>query len=152
MYSEKSSIFFSKSNDIFNSSRKQVHTCTLSHFSRVQLCATLWTAAHQAPLSMGFPRQEYWSELPFPSPWDLPDPEIKSTCPALDGRFFTTEPPGKPNKSWWAVIYKMRWKRGIQHFLDKHTWAQKLTNINYSQCCLGVISSAWNLGNCLHSP
>ena len=120
--------------------------------SHIQLFATPWTIAHQAPLFMGFPRQEYWSELPFPSPWDLPDPEIKSTCPALDGRFFTTEPPGKPNKSWWAVIYKMRWKRGIQHFLDKHTWAQKLTNINYSQCCLGVISSAWNLGNCLHSP
>ena len=120
--------------------------------SHIQLFASPWTIAHQAPLFMGFPRQEYWSELPFPSPWDLPDPEIKPTCPALDGRFFTTEPPGKPNKSWWAVIYKMRWKRGIQHFLDKHTWAQKLTNINYSQCCLGVISSAWNLGNCLHSP
>ena len=40
----------------------------LSHFSHVQLCATLWTAAHQAPLSTGFSRQEYWSELPFPSP------------------------------------------------------------------------------------
>ena len=41
---------------------------------------------------MGFPRQEYWSELPFPSPGDLPDPEIE---PALTGRFFTTESPGK---------------------------------------------------------
>ena len=40
----------------------------LSRFSRVQLCATLWTAAHQAPLSMGFSRQEYWSGLPFSSP------------------------------------------------------------------------------------
>ena len=44
--------------------------------------ATLWTVAHQAPLSMGFPRQEYWSGLPFPSPGDLPDPGIKSTSPA----------------------------------------------------------------------
>ena len=60
--------------------------------------ATPWTIAHQAPLFIGYPRQEYWSELPFPSPWDFPDPEIKPTCPALDGRFFITEPPGKPNK------------------------------------------------------
>ena len=54
---------------------------------------TLWTVAHQAPLSMGFPRQEYWSELPFPSPGDLPDPGIELTSlisPALTGRFFTT--------------------------------------------------------------
>ena len=47
---------------------------------------------------MGFPRQEYWSELPFPSPWDLPDPGIKPASPALAGGFFTTEPPGKPGK------------------------------------------------------
>ena len=49
----------------------------LSSFSHVQLCATLWTVAHQAPLSMGFSRQEYWSGLPFPAPGDLPNPEIK---------------------------------------------------------------------------
>ena len=58
--------------------------------------ATLWTVAHQATLSMGFSRQEYWSGLPFPSPEDLPDPVIKPVSPALVGRFFTTEPPGKP--------------------------------------------------------
>ena len=45
---------------------------------------------------MGFPRQEYWSGLPFPSPGYLPDPGIESTSPALRGVFFTTEPPGKP--------------------------------------------------------
>ena len=44
---------------------------------------TQWTAAHQAPLSMGFPRQEYWSGLPFPSPGDLPNPGIEPTFPAL---------------------------------------------------------------------
>ena len=44
-------------------------TCMLSHFSHVQLCATPWTAAHQAPLSTGFSRQEYWIGLPFPSPY-----------------------------------------------------------------------------------
>ena len=53
--------------------------------------------ACQPPLSMGFPRQEYWSEFPFPSPGDLPHPGIKPESPALAGRFFTTEPPGKPS-------------------------------------------------------
>ena len=57
---------------------------------------TPWTVDHQAPLSMGFPRQEYWSGLPFPSPGNLPDPRTEPTSPALAGRFFTTEPPGKP--------------------------------------------------------
>ena len=61
--------------------------------SRVWLFATPWTVDHQAPLSMGFPRQEYWSGLPFPSPGDLPDPGFKPTSPALAGGFFTTEPP-----------------------------------------------------------
>ena len=55
--------------------------------------ATPWTVAHQAPLSTGFPRQEYWSGLPFPSPGDLPDPGIEPMSPALAGGFFTTEPP-----------------------------------------------------------
>ena len=54
------------------------------------------TVAHQAPLSMAFPRQEHWSELPFPPPGDLPKRGIKPTSPALAEGFFTTEPPGKP--------------------------------------------------------
>ena len=61
----------------------------------VQLFVTLWTAAHKAPLSMGFPRQEYWGELPFPFLGDLPDPGMELTSPVLVGRFFTIEPPGK---------------------------------------------------------
>ena len=69
------------------------HRCMLSHFSCVQLFATLWTVAHRAPLSLGFSRQEYWSGLPGPLPGDLPDPGIKSashyvSCAA--GGFFTT--------------------------------------------------------------
>ena len=64
--------------------------------SRVRVFATQWTEAHQAPLSVGFSRREYWSGLPFPSQGDLPSPEIKSKSPALAGRFFPTEPPGKP--------------------------------------------------------
>ena len=51
--------------------------------SRVRPFATPWTVAYQAPLSMGFSRQEYWSGLPFPSPGDLPDPGIKPGSPAL---------------------------------------------------------------------
>ena len=65
-----------------------------------QLYSTLWDPmnciACQAPLSMGFSRQEYWNGLPFPSPGDLHDPGIESASPVLAGRFFTTEPPGKP--------------------------------------------------------
>ena len=60
---------------------------------------TRWTVVSQAPLSMGFPRQEYWSGLPFPFPGNLPDSGIEPTSsasPALAGRFFTTVPPGKP--------------------------------------------------------
>ena len=55
-----------------------------------------WTAAHQAPLSAGLPRQEDWSELPFPSPGDLPNSGIELVSPALAGAFFTAELPGKP--------------------------------------------------------
>ena len=54
------------------------------------------TVPRQAPLSIGFPRQEYWNELPFPSPGNLPNPGIKYMSAALTGGFFTTEPPGKP--------------------------------------------------------
>ena len=59
----------------------------------------LWTIARQAPVSIGFPRQEYGSVLPFPSPGDLPDPGIKPgsfVSPVLAGEFFTTAPAGKP--------------------------------------------------------
>ena len=65
----------------------------LSHFSRVQLFVTPWTVACQAPLSMGFSRQEYWSGLPRPPPGDLPKPGFKAESlmsPALAGGFFTT--------------------------------------------------------------
>ena len=58
--------------------------------------ATPWTVDHQAPLSMGFSRKEYWSGLPFPSPGDLSDSGIESPSPATSGMFFTAEPPGKP--------------------------------------------------------
>ena len=71
----------------------RVCVCVLNCFSRVRLCATLWTAAHQAPLPMGFSRQEHWSGRPCPPPGDLPDPGIEPVSlksPALAGGFFTT--------------------------------------------------------------
>ena len=64
-------------------------SCSLS---RVRLFATLWTVAHQAPLSMGFSRQEYWSGLPFLSPGDLPDPGIEHRSPTLQAEALTSEP------------------------------------------------------------
>ena len=64
-----------------------------------------WTVAHQAPLSMEFSRQEYWSGLPFPSPGHLPNLGIKSVSPALASRFFTTELPGKPPKFYSALQF-----------------------------------------------
>ena len=62
-----------------------MHACVglLSRFSRVQLLGTPWTVAHQAPLSMGFSRPEFWSGLPFPPPGDLPDPGIELESPAF---------------------------------------------------------------------
>ena len=68
----------------------------LCHVSHVQLFATLWTVAHQAPLSMGFSRQEYWSRLPFPIPGDLPDPGIEPASPTLQADSLLSEPQGKP--------------------------------------------------------
>ena len=70
-----------------------VCVCVSSHFSCVQLFVSRWTVAHQAPQSMGFSRQEYWSGLPFPPPGDLPDSGIEPASlvsPALAGGFFTT--------------------------------------------------------------
>ena len=79
----------------------------------------LWTAAHQAPLSMGFPRQEYWSGLPFPPPEDLPNPRIQSislASLAVAGRFFTT------SATWGAlkdirVVLKYEIEQIIRHYM-----------------------------------
>ena len=93
------------------------YVCVLSH---VQLFAIPWTVAHQPPLSMGFPRQEYWSELSFPSPEDFPNSGIKPmslVSSTLAGRFFAT------STTWEALFY--RWKKPIQivQFSASQTWA-----------------------------
>ena len=68
-----------------------VCACMLSHLSRVQLFAVLWTVASWTPLSLGFSRQEYWSGLPCPTPGDLPNPEIEPVSPALRADSLPTE-------------------------------------------------------------
>ena len=92
-----------------------------SCFSHVQLFATLWTIAHQAPLSMGLSRQEYWSRLPCSPPGDLPNLGIESvslTSPALAGEFCTFSAP-------WEALYIehiMRNARLDESQLEKDCW------------------------------
>ena len=70
--------------------------CVCYLLSYIQLFATAWTVAQQAPLSMVFSRQAYWSDLPFPPPGDLPDLGIEPRSPALQADSLPTELPGKP--------------------------------------------------------
>ena len=82
--------------------------CGLSHFSCVQLCATLWTVACQTPLSMRFSRQEYWSGLPCPPPGHLPNSGIEPTPLAAltwAGGFLSLVPPGKPRLSVYMYVF-----------------------------------------------
>ena len=85
--------------------------------------ATPWTIALQAPLSMRFSRQKYWSGLLFPSPGDIPDPGIEPVSPALTDKFFTTESLGKPIDvlSYWLKIHVYIW----------YSWAKYPNKIVY---------------------
>ena len=85
-------------------------TCAVL-LSRVWLFATPWTVAHQAPLSLRFPRQEYLRELPFPSPGDVPNPGIERTSPALAGGFFTI----------WATREALKSARLLFNSSNSHT-------------------------------
>ena len=90
----------------------ELNWCMLSHFGRVQLCVALWTAACQAPLSMEFSRQEYWSELPCLPPGDFPDPGIEPASLmslALAGSFSPPAPPGKPTNTHVQVFSPLGW-------------------------------------------
>ena len=78
--------------------KKQIGSVSL--LSCVQLFATPWTVAHQVSLSTGFPREEYWSELLFPSLGDFPDPGIEPGFPTLQANSLPSEPPGKPYQMW----------------------------------------------------
>ena len=76
------------------------------------ILVTPWTVAHQAALSMGFPRQEYWNGLLFPSPGDLPDPGIEPGSPALQADSLLSEPPGKPLMLCGVAKFKKKKKKG----------------------------------------
>ena len=84
----------------------------VSHFSHVRLFAIPWTVACQTPLSMRFPRQEYWSGLSFPSPGDISDPGIEPGSPALQADALASEPPGVCAimivEQVWATLHKYR--------------------------------------------
>ena len=95
----------------------KVKVKSLSH---VQFFVTPWTVVCQAPLSMEFFRQEYWSRLPFSTPGDLPQTGIKPSSPAFParaGRFSTTEPHGNPSVSHVSTLYRslLKWYTNPKH-------------------------------------
>ena len=107
-----------------------------SHFSHVQLCAILWTVAHQASLSMGFSRQEYWSVLSCSPPGDLPQPGIKPvslTSPALASKFLTTRATSEVPEIW------MKWKKVTQ---TCRKWTESCSVVSNSLLLHGY--SPWN--------
>ena len=120
----------------------------------LRLFATPWSVPHQAPLSMGFSRQEYWSGLPFPSPGNLPDSGVKPESPALEGGFLTTEPPGKCPRFTLLIIenHKKFFKSHLLIFTDYKLKLRKLKHENtyiYTPLILKVKSShsIWPLEN-----
>ena len=96
--------------------------------SCVWLFASPWAVALQAPLSMGFAKQEYWTGLLFPTPGDLPNLGIKPTSPAssaLAGKFFTTVPLGKPEEANRSLLTRMENERKLQFLCLFHPSAAK---------------------------
>ena len=107
--------------------------------SHGRLFATPWTIAYQAPLSMGFPRQECWSGLPFPSPGDLPDPGIEPGSPALQADALPSEPPGTMTMG--RVVIKIKWPnscKAVSMFPD----TGNRVSINFTE----ILSSCVGLG------
>ena len=101
-----------------------------------------WTTPCQAPLSLGFLRQEYWSGMPFPSPGDLQNPGIKPVSPALTGRFLTTKLPGKLEKAMAPHSSTLAWKvpwteepgrlQSMGSILIGHDWATSLSLFTFT--------------------
>ena len=113
-------IFLTQGSNPFLFSFFWIKANTIASQSEVaQSCLTLcdpWTVAHQAPPSMGFSRQEYWSGLPFPSPGDLPNPGIESRFPALQADALTSEPPGKQPKTYLKHTFKSILENNTENF------------------------------------
>ena len=118
--------------------------------SRVRLFATPWTAAHQAPPSMGFSRQEYWSGLPFPSPGDVPDPGIEARSPALQADALTSEPERFPL---WDTATLNCLNLGMIHIFSVHIYSKRSSpSAPLSKCsmahhsmCPAYKPSSWEL-------
>ena len=102
--------------------------CMFSHFSHVWLFAASWTVAHQAPLSIGFSRQEYWSGLPRPPPRDLPDPGIEPTSLASPALQVDLLPLSHREALWCHVIFKKSESCGIT---DSWTFCIEHTNLSF---------------------
>ena len=100
----------------------------------IKSCPTLgtpWIVARQAPLSMGFPRQEHWSGLPFPFPGDVPNPGIEHVSPALQVNSLPSELPGKPQINWPLSKLKPLWFMGYCQGSDKITHRMEETSANH---------------------
>ena len=96
----------------------------MKSLSRVRLLATPWTAAHQAPPSMGFSRQEYWSGLPFPSPGELPDPGIEPSSLILQADALTSEPTEFKSDGhciYYCGLESLR-RNGVALIVNKRVW------------------------------
>ena len=104
------------------------YASTARVLSHVWLFMTPWTVARQAPLSMVFSRQEYWSELPLSSSGDLPDSGIESGSPELQVNSLPSEAPGKPNKS--IPLFKHQASLWKDNTNNKQTEANYVLNIN----------------------
>ena len=113
----------------------QRHCCLVAKLCPI--LATPWTVAHWAPLSMGFPSQEYWSGFPFPSPGDLPNPGTKPESPALACRFFTLSHQESP----WTSIISVQSLSHVQLFVIPRIAAcQASLSITNSQSLLKLMS------------
>ena len=91
--------------DVAGTDQRKQEAVKVKLLSRVQLFTTPWSIAHQAPQSMEFSRQEYWSGLPFPSPGDLANPGIEPASPALQADVLPSKPPGEPQASNKSCLY-----------------------------------------------
>ena len=114
---------------LYKENRYEYLDVVLSPFSHVQLFVTPWSVARQAPLSMGFSRQEYWNGLPFPSSGDLPDPGIEPASPASQADSLPTELWGKPYGA--VSKHKIDTSRSWPIRIDR---AWLLTNQNRGHC------------------
>ena len=122
--------------------------CCCSVIKSCLTFVTLWAVACQAPLSMGFSRQEYWSGLPFPSPGDLTNLEVKhvsSASPELAGGFFTNEPLGKPTHAYMALEYSQAcfaYLKAVVQWDLSCWWAEELSHIQECTDSAGHIMSS----------